>query len=117
MYSWSLKRNNDTPIFNVIITLAFVHFVHLFTVYMVILKFFPAISIFNLRDKFYLYIFGVIFIIVNYLFLYNKKRWESYVEEFKNESENESRRGKIYVLAYLMGSILLFFITTIILFA
>lgn len=117
LYSWGLNKENDTPVFNVIITLAFVHFVQLFTIYMILLKYIPELSIFNIENKAYLYVFGTIFILLNYFLLYNKKRWESYLQKFKNESKNESRRGKIYVLAYLIGSILLFFITAIILFA
>lgn len=117
LYSWALRRENDTPVFNVIITLTFVHFVQLFTIYMVLLKYMPEISIFNVEKKIYLYIFGVAFIVLNYFILYNKKRWETYLQEFKNESEKESRKGKIIVLGYLIGSILLFFITAIILFA
>lgn len=116
LYSWGLKRENDTPVFNVIITLTFVHFVQLFTVYMVLLKYMPEISIFNMGKKIYLYVFGVAFIVLNYFVLYNKKRWDSYLQEYKNESKNQSRKGKIVILSYLIGSILLFFITSIMLF-
>jgi hypothetical protein len=116
LYSWGLIKGNDTPVFNVIITLTFINFVHLFTLYLIVLKFVPRISIFNLESKVYLYLFGLLFILLNYFLLYNKKRWEAYMKEFENEEERESKKGTFYVLCYLIGSIVLFFISLPILF-
>ncbi len=116
LYSWSLRRPNDTPVANVIFTLSFVHSVQIFMFYMVILKFFPVINIFHINQKIYLFILGLVLIGVNYLIFYNKERWEAYLEEFRGESKEESCKGKIFVLSYLIGSILLFFLTTIILY-
>ena len=114
LYSWGKKRSS-TPIANVIITLSFVHFIQLFTVYMIVLKLVPEISIFNNDvNKATLYISGVAFLLLNYFIFYNKKRWEGYIKEFGNENQEESKKGKLYVLGYLIGSILLFFLTLII---
>ena len=109
LYSWTLKKKGDTPIANVIITLSFVHYVQLFTFYMLILYFFPSISIFSKIDEFYVFLFLIVLFIAHYFLLYNKKRWNEYIEEYQNESHQACKRGTILVWAYLVGSILLFF--------
>ncbi|NLR82064.1 hypothetical protein [Chitinophaga eiseniae] len=50
--------------------------------------------------------FMILSLIAHYFLFYNKKRWASYEKEFKDESSEESLRGKIKVLAYLIGSTL-----------
>lgn len=116
LYSWGLKKQGDTPIANVIITLTFVHLVQLFTLYLIALHFFPSINIFSNIDKIYVGLFFIVFCVVNYFLIYNKRRWEAYMEEFKDESPKESLQGKILVLAYLIGSIAIFFILLPVLF-
>lgn len=116
LYSWGLKKPGDTPITNVIITLTFVHLVQLFTLYLIALRFFPSINIFANVDKLYIGIFFIAFCVLNYFLIYNKNRWASYMEEFKNESLKESKQGKLFVLAYLIGSIVIFFILLPVLF-
>jgi hypothetical protein len=116
LYSWGLKKKGDTPIANAIITLTFVHYVQLFTLYMILLRFIPAIDVFSKIDKKYVGVFLVMFGITHYFIIYHKQRWEGYLEEFKNETPQERKRGSILVLAYLIGSILLFFILMPILF-
>ena len=109
MYNWGLKKKSDTPVANVVITLTFVHFVQLFTIYLILLKFFPQINIFNNVDGLYVGIFLIIIGIIHYFLIYNKKRWELYMEEFNNEDITERKRGNRLVLFYLIGSIVLFF--------
>ena len=109
LYSWGLKKKGDTPIANVIITLSFVHFVQMFTLYMIMLHFFPSISIFNKVNKLYVGLFLIVLFVVHYFLLYNKKHWNEFVDEFRNESPQSSKKGMLLVLTYLIGSILLFF--------
>ena|ERR1700744_950975 len=111
LYSWSLKKKNDTPVFNVIITLTAVHYFQLLTIYCFCFKLFHIFNIFSKNNGLYVGLFMLLFLILNYFLLYNKERWESYISEFENESSKESFKGKIYVLSYLIGSILLFFIS------
>jgi hypothetical protein len=47
---------------------------------------------------------------MHYFLIYNKKRWETYLEEFKDEDAAKSKKGHILVLLYLIGSIVLFFV-------
>jgi hypothetical protein len=109
LYSWGLRKKGDTPVANVIITLSIVHFFQILLLYSVIGKFFPKIAIFDNIGKIYIGIFLVLFMIAHYFLLYNKKRWKGYLEEFKNESSQQNKKRKVFVLIYLIGSILMFF--------
>lgn len=115
LYSWGLKKG-DTPVANVIITLSFVHYVQLFTVYMLLIKLFPGINVFNRISPVLIFISLIAFGVCQFFLLYNKKRWERYIDEYGNESVGRKRKGTIIVLAYLIGSILLFFISLPLLF-
>ena len=116
LYSWGLNKQGDTPVANVIITLTFVHYVQLFTLYMIVLRFIPSINIFSSVDKRYVGLFLIILGVLHYFMIYNKKSWDGYLEEFKSETPQESKRGKWLVLGYLIGSIVLFFASMPILF-
>ena len=110
LYSWGLNRKNDTPVANVVITLSFVHFIQLFAIYLVLLKFFPRINVFNKVDEVYVGMVWIIICIVNYFLFYNKKRCEKCMEEFKDETPAQRKKGRIFVLLYLIGSIIIFFV-------
>lgn len=116
LYSWGLKKDNDTPATNVIVTLTFVHLIQILTLYSIFLRFFPQIDIFqNVSDK--VVILGlVIFGVVQHFLLYNKKKWAKYLEEFENEDDSKRKKGNILVISYLTGSILLFFVLLPVLF-
>lgn len=116
LYSWGLKKKGDTPIANVIITLTFVHFVQLLTLDLIVLRFIPSINIFSTFNRVSLCLFLIVFCTINYFVIYNKKRWASYLEKYKNESDSERKRGNLLVLSYLIGSILIFFVLLPVLF-
>jgi hypothetical protein len=119
LYSIGLRRQNDTPALNVILTLSFVHFTQLFTVYIILLKIFPQISIIGKlgkNEKIFVGIFLLVFGLIHLIFLFNKERWNKYVEEFKNELPQEQRKGSIKVYSYLVGSIVLPFLVAVLLF-
>jgi len=117
IYSWTANKKNDTPIGNTILTLGLIHLFQLATVLLFIDKIIiPLEWIYNI-NKVYLFIGALIYFILFYFLLYNKERWNSYIEEFSNESESERKRGNFLVIAFLVGSILLFFISLPVLFA
>jgi hypothetical protein len=115
LYSWGLK-NGDTPVANVIITLSFVHYVQLFTVYMLLLKLFPGLNIYYRITPVFIFLILIVFGVFQFYLFYNKKRWAQYIDEYGNESKGSKRKGTIIVLAYLIGSILLFFVSLPLLF-
>ena len=116
LYSWRIDKKDDTPIATVIFLITITHIFQLLILYSIIGKVLPKAAIFDNLPKLYVGIFFVIFTIINYFALYNKERWQQYIEEFKNENEAERKRGRLLVTAYLIGSILLFFILMPILF-
>jgi hypothetical protein len=116
VYSWGLKRKGDTPITNTILTLAFTHFVQIYLILLYVDRFMAPIKWVGKLDKKAIYIGGPIFLVAFYFLIYNKNRWESYIQEFQNEDAEQRKRGNILVLSYLVGSILLFFISLPILF-
>jgi hypothetical protein len=71
---------------------------------------------FNHINKAYAFIGLIAYFMSFYFLVYNKKRWESYIEEFGNESEHQRNRGNRSVISYLIGSVSLFFICLPILF-
>lgn len=107
LYSFSKKGNLDTPIANVIITLSLTHILLLATLVFFILK----ISHWHLPkiNYIYFYILVPLFILFNYFIFYNKKKWELYKMEFKDETKKNSVKGTILVLSYLIGIFVLFF--------
>jgi uncharacterized membrane protein len=107
IYSWK----NDTPIGNTILTLAATHFFQVASLLVMIDKFIaPLPWILNIK-KSYLFFGAVIYFVCFYFLIYNKKRWTAYIEEYKGESVEQRRKGNIRVISYLIGSILLYFIT------
>jgi hypothetical protein len=53
VYSWGKRGTNTTPVMNVLIALSFVHYVQLLTIYMILVKIFPAISFFERPNRLY----------------------------------------------------------------
>ncbi|MBV8252011.1 MAG: hypothetical protein JO154_05335 [Chitinophaga sp.] len=105
LYTWAKNiRGDNTPVFNVIITLAFVHYMQIITALMIMKSMLRSKVTFPRLVPEYVVGFAILFSIAHYFLFYNKKRWASYEKEFKDESPEERRRGKIYVLAYLIGS-------------
>ena len=111
VYSWTLNKKGDTPIANTIITLALVHFFQLATLLIFIDQIIvPLPAIWNL-NKGVLGIGTLAYFVLFYFLVYKKKRWDAYVERYQNEDERQRTRGNRKVIAYLIGSILLFFIS------
>ena len=103
--------SNDTPIANVVLTLVLVHFFQLMTIYIWIIKLFPQFEIFEKIDKIYVGLSVIIFAVIYYYLVYNKERWKTYFIEFENEDYLKSRKGTFLVGTFIIGSILLFFIS------
>lgn len=110
LYSWARRRENDTPIANVVLTMCLVHYFQLFTLYMIlraILKFPDYLSGIN---KLFIAAFLIAFFVAYYFIFYKKEKWDYYAEYVEKQELKTRKRGKLLVLLYLVGSILLFFI-------
>ena len=117
IYSWTANKRGDTPIVNTILTLGIIHLFQ-FAIFMLFIDrvIMPLNWFYNINVA-YILIGTLAYFLLFYFLLYNKERWSSYVEEFGNESESERKKGTIMVIAFLVGSILLFFISLPILFS
>jgi hypothetical protein len=119
VYSWTANKRGDTPIANTILTLAAVHFFQFLTLVLVIDRLIMPMTwvqaVFGM-NKAVLLILALGYFILFYFAVYNKKRWEKYVSNYVNENDLQRRRGNMLVLSYLIGSILLFFVSLPLLF-
>ena len=116
VYTWGNRGSYATPVMNVLIALTFVHYVQLLTIYAILTRIFPSLSFFERQNRTYSAIGLIVFFIIHYLVFYNKDRWASYVEKYKDETGKKKRKGSFLVLLYLIGSVVLFFLLLPILF-
>lgn len=110
LYSWSLQKKSNTPIANVIFTMISTHCFQLLIFFSIYRKLFGGYNYLSGVKKYQIIIFFFVFSTLYYFLVYNKKRWQKYIEEFSHETPQQSKRGKILVLTYLIGSVLLFFL-------
>jgi len=115
LHIWASGRSS-TPVANVILTLAFLHLIQLLIIYVIAIKLNPELKLPKNVPSGYKYIFLFAFLALNYFVLYNERRWKAYEREFSKESKEKGRQGSIYVLTYLIGSIVLMFLALTVLF-
>lgn len=101
--------SDDTPVFNVIMTLMLVHLYQLLTIIMLIESSKLYDFKLNLVDGYRPFVLVISFSILHFLLFYNKKRWKAIEDEFKNESPRHKKIGTIIVIFYVIGSAGLFF--------
>ena len=109
LYTWRLEKNDDTPEATVIFTMSVVHLIQLMTLLAII----PIPAAFHFT-KLTQYCIVIGFMVLYYLLVYNKKKWLSYIDEFKNETPEQRRKGTIFVQLFTIGSIILFFAVLVI---
>jgi len=116
VYSWTANKKGDTPVANTIFALGTAHFFQLLTILVFIDRIIVPLNWIWDFSKTSLFIAAIIYFILFYFVIYNKDRWNGYIKEFSNEGEKDRKRGNTIVKAYLIGSILLFFISLPVLF-
>ena len=113
IYTWRLEKNDDTPISTVILLLSMVHIFYLVMIYFIVIDQL-GISMDLIKPRsFVAAAILLLFMGLNYLVLYNKKAWDRYIDRFKEESDEQRVRGNYAVIAYCVGSALLFFVVII----
>ena len=115
IYSWTSGKS-DTPVVNTILTLAVVHFFQLATILLFIDRIISPLYLFQHFNKVYIFLGAIIYFIIFWLLIYNKNRWNVFIEEYSKETMEESKGGSRIVLFLLIGSIVLFFISLPVLF-
>jgi hypothetical protein len=116
IYTWRLNKKDDTPVATLVFLMSAVHTVQMIIVGLVITKLYPSVGSIFMQKKIFILVFYFAFSIVYYLLVYDKKKWESYVEEFSKETPQVRRDRGILVWLFTVGTIILFFILTPILF-
>ncbi len=111
LYSWSLKKENDTPVANVVFTMCIVHYFQIFTAYMILRKIFNFPDFILEINRLYVGFFIVGFFVLYYFLFFNKDKWESYARQVEQGDGRKRKRGKFLVWLYLVGSIFLFFMS------
>jgi hypothetical protein len=111
LYSWGLKRADDTPITNVVITMCIVHYFQIFTMYMIFRKVFDFPDFALGKNKLYVGLLLIVFCIIYYFIFFDRGKWELYAQQVEKEEKRTRIRKKFFVLLYLIGSILIFFIS------
>ena len=116
LYTWSASKPGATPVADTVLILTVVHLFHFMTLLVFIDRIIVPIHWTNYLKKPYIFLLYFVFFVLYYLLVYNKKRWAAYVDEFSGESEAQKKRGKIYVLAFTLGSMFLYLISLPVLF-
>lgn len=88
------------------------HVFQIATLYAICIYCYPAIKNLRLNKVQLIFIFIGIQLLYH-LLIYNKKKWMNYIEEFKNETNEERRKGTNLIIAYTAGTYLLFFVCLI----
>lgn len=115
LYNWRLKNKDLNPELRVVITMSILHCTQLLLVYEILITVVPSLRTkFKFTDLFVI-IFFICFIGLYALLFYRKEKWKGYIEQFKNETPKERRRGTIILLLFTIGTIVVTLMTTVIL--
>ena len=113
LYTASLKGKDITPVATVVFIMSFVHFAQVMIFYSLVYNFFPSVQNYLKFTKIQIIGFLISFAILYYLIVYDKGRWNKYIDEFKDESLSQRRKGTILVGLFTIGSIVLLFVCMI----
>ena len=91
------------------------HYLQILSLYAFISYLFPKIDSLIQLTKFQLLFIALGFQLLFHLLMYKKKRWLGYIEQFKNETTEQKRKGTILIQIYHVLSVVLFFIGLMIL--
>ena len=115
LYTWRLKKEDDTPKTTVELLMCLPHYLQILSLYAFISYLFPKIDSLIQLTKFQLLFIALGFQLLFHLLMYKKKRWLGYIEQFKNETTEQKRKGTILIQIYHVLSVVLFFIGLMIL--
>ncbi|NLR63276.1 hypothetical protein HGH92_03065 [Chitinophaga varians] len=117
LYDKALKKPSFTPVVDTITPLAILHMLMFFVVTEVFCTFVLHAASPILEHMGLLIIFVIVDLWGHYILFYDKNKWNSIMEEFKDESPAERRKGGWCVVGYLVGgSLLCFLVFTFIVF-
>jgi len=106
LYSWRIFKKDITPASSVEAIMCLTHYAQIFTLYTLTLAFFPKVKLIDFKP-WQIFVFAFGFQIIYHLLIYNKERWNKFVEIYSKESEEQKKRRTRYMLIYIFGSIFL----------
>jgi membrane protease YdiL (CAAX protease family) len=114
-YSWRLKEKDNIPGTTVELLMLLPHLFQIASLYAISIYLFPGIKNIKLTKlQLVLVLIGIQ--LAYHLFIYNKKKWMEYIEEFKDETAQERQRGTNLIIIYTVATYVLFFVCLIALF-
>jgi hypothetical protein len=107
-YTWRLKVNGLNPVLTVICSLIVIHVFQFLILILIIGEVFPNSKIEISKEDVLFFYFGCLG--YYYFVIYSKAKWEKYIEEFQNESEDERSRGTLLFVSYTLLPFIVFFV-------
>lgn len=114
LYSWRIKSKDDIPIVTVVLTMGIIHSLQLLFIQQFLFTFFPSVRPYIKMNKGMFIVISVGIALLFYLIIYNKEKWNTYIEDFKNETISQRRSGTILVVGFTLGTVVLTFIAAIV---
>ena len=59
----------------------------------------------------YVWAAAIAWFMLVYFLLYNKERWDGWVQQYQGENDHESKVGDFKAMAFCVGSVLAFFVS------
>ncbi|RBL91986.1 hypothetical protein [Chitinophaga flava] len=107
LYEKALKKRSSVPVMDTITPLAGLHMLMFFVLAELFYTFVMHATSPLMEHMSLLIVFVIIDLWVHYKLFYDKNKWNNIMEEFKNESPEERRKGGWCVAGYLIGGSLL----------
>ncbi len=104
--------SDNTNEWSTTLLLSAIFIVNLFTI-LTAFSIFTGKSIFIFKNHHIAIGTSLIILLVNYFCFIHKKRYLEIEKEFSRESNEQRKKGNRYVLLYIIGSIILFFLANI----
>ena len=115
LYSWRIKSKDQIPEFRVILTMSLLHCLQLLIIYQVLIALVPSLrSRLKINETFIL-LFFCVFIGIYSLLVYNKRKWQGYLNHYSEESVAKRKSGTVVLILFTMGTLILSIITPILL--
>ena len=100
-------KTNDTPAFNALLLLGLLHTINIATV-LSLIKFFTKVELGKQQVVVGGLAVSFLLLIIEFKTLFHKK--DEIYKQYENETKEKRRRGTVYLLLYILFSIIIFFV-------
>lgn len=117
LYTKRIESKDDTLVTTVIVVMFVSHVFQLFFVCSLLSKLLPGMVVLFKQNKLVVGLSALFLMTVYEALIYNKQRWQEYIDEFKDEPIQQRLNRSWLVALFTIGSAVLFFILVPLLFA